>query len=205
MNRLTVAGLTGGIASGKTIAAMMFAQRGGQVIDTDTLAHRALAPQTATYRAVVDAFGRGILDPDGAINRARLGDIVFGDERQRQRLNELVHPSVRAAWLADLDALRRAGKTGVVLVVIPLLYETGAQDLFDVVIAVACAVATQQARLRARGLTAQQAAARGAAQLPMTQKMERADYVIWNESPLPVLGEQVGRIWQRLQDAVPAG
>ena len=199
MNRLIVAGLTGGIASGKSTAALMFARRGARLIDTDTLAHQALAPRTATGRRVVEAFGRGIVDPDGTINRARLGEIVFADERQRLRLNELVHPAVRQAWLEEIEALRRLGETGVVLVIIPLLYETGAQDLFDRVIAVACGVATQQARLSSRGLTAQQASARVAAQLPMTQKMERADYVIWSEGALPVLEQQVERVWQRLQ------
>lgn len=199
MNRLIVAGLTGGIASGKTTAALMFARRGARLIDTDTLAHRALAPQTATGRRVVEAFGRGILDPDGTINRARLGEIVFADERQRQRLNELVHPAVRKAWLEEINALRRMGETGVVLVIIPLLYETGAQDLFDRIITMACGAATQQARLCLRGLTAAQTAARVAAQWPVTQKMERADYVIWGEGALPVLEQQVERVWRRLQ------
>ena len=199
MDKLIQAGLTGGIASGKTTAATMLAALGAHVIDTDELARRALEPGTPAAEEVTRVFGREILKADGAIDRERLGDIVFADARQRQRLNDIVHPEVRAAWQGQLIELRRAGWHGVVAVVIPLLYEVAAQDWFDAVIAVGCAEVTQRQRLRERGLTDAQADARIRAQLPMTAKMERADFVAWNEGSLAVLEQQVTRIWKRLE------
>lgn len=204
MNNLVQMGLTGGIASGKTTAAMTLAALGAHVIDTDALAHRAVDPGTPGFEAVVRAFGREILTAGGEIDRERLGDIVFADARQRQRLNDIIHPEVRAAWQGELIELKRAGWRGVVTVVIPLLYEVAAQDWFDVVVAVGCAELTQRQRLRERGLDEAQAGARIRAQLPMTVKMERADFAVWNESSLAVLEQQVTRVWKRLESWAPA-
>ncbi|MFA6560453.1 MAG: dephospho-CoA kinase [Verrucomicrobiia bacterium] len=205
MNRLIQAGLTGGIASGKSTAAATLAALGAHVIDTDELARRALDPGMPAFDAVVRAFGREILKADGAINRERLGDVVFADARQRQRLNDVVHPEVRAAWQGELIELKRAGWRGVVAVVIPLLYEVGVQDWFDAVIAVGCAEATQRRRLCERGFAEAQAEARIRAQSPMAAKMERADFVAWNECSLAVLEQQMTRIWRRLESLAPAG
>jgi dephospho-CoA kinase len=157
------------------------------------------------FEAAVRAFGRGILKPDGAIDRERLGDIVFADARQRQRLNDIVHPEVRAAWQGGLVELKRAGWRGLVVVAIPLLYEVGVQDWFDAVVVIGCGEATQRQRLRARGFTEAQAEARIGAQWPMTAKMERADFVVWNECPLAVLEQQVTRVRKRLDALAPAG
>ena len=165
MDNLIQAGLTGGIASGKTTAAAVLATLGARVVDTDELARQALRPDAPAFEAVVRVFGRQILNADGTVDRARLGDIVFADARQRQRLNDIVHPVVRAAWQGELAELKRAGWRGVVVVVIPLLYEVAAQDRFETVIVVACAEATQRSRLRERGLTAAQADARIRAQM----------------------------------------
>ena len=205
MDKLIQAGLTGGIASGKTTAAATLAALGAHVIDTDELARRALDPGMPAFEVAVRAFGRQILKPDGAIDRERLGDIVFADAQQRQRLNAIVHPEVRAAWQGELIELKRAGWHGIVVVVIPLLYEVGVQDWFDAVIVVGCDEATQQQRLRARGLTEAQAVARIRAQLLMASKMERADFVVWNECPLAALEEQMTRVWRRLETLAPAG
>ena len=205
MDNLIQAGLTGGIASGKTTAAAVLATLGARVVDTDELARQALHPAAPAFEAVVRAFGRQILNADGTVDRARLGDIVFADARQRQRLNDIVHPVVRAAWQGELAELKRAGWRGVVVVVVPLLYEVAVQDRFATVIVVACAEATQRSRLRERGLTAAQADARIRAQMPMTAKMNRADFVVWNESPLAVLEQQIGRIWKQLEFLTPAG
>ena len=205
MDKLIQIGLTGGIASGKTTAAAALAGLGAHIIDTDELARRAIEPGAPAFNAVVACFGREILKADGGIDRERLGDIVFDDARQRQRLNEIVHPEVRAAWQGQLVELGRAGWRGVVAVEIPLLYEVAAQDWFDAVIAVGCARAKQQQRLRERGFTEAQAGARIRAQMPLAAKMERADFVVWNESSLAVLEEQVARIWRRLKNLAPTG
>jgi dephospho-CoA kinase len=204
MDTLIQAGLTGGIAAGKTTAAAMLAALGAHVIDTDELARRALEPGMPAFETAVRAFGREILKADGAIDRERLGDIVFADAQRRQQLNEIVHPEVRAAWQGELVELKRAGWHGVVVVVIPLLYEVGAQDWFNAVVVVGCAETTQRRRLGERGLSEAQAEARIRAQWPMTAKMERADFVIWNEGSLAVLEQQVTRIWKRLESQAPA-
>jgi dephospho-CoA kinase len=204
MDKLIQAGLTGGIASGKTTAAAALEARGARVVDTDELARRALDPGQPAFEAVVQAFGRRILNAEGAVDRARLGDIVFADAGQRQRLNGIVHPVVRAAWQAQLTELKRAGWHGVVVVVIPLLYEVAVQDQFEAVIVVASTEATQQARLRQRGLTAGQAEARIRAQMPMAAKMNQADFVVWNESSPAVLEQQMAGIWKRLETLASA-
>ena len=198
MEQLIQVGLTGGIATGKTTAANMLGRRGGVIIDTDALAHRAIEAGGPAYDAVVEAFGRGIMDPGGAINRARLGEIVFADEQRRQQLNAIVHPAVRAAWTAEVESLRQSGRCGVVLVVVPLLYEVGLEKQFAAVIAVACSEAAQRDRLRGRGLTDAQAGARIRAQWPVVAKMEEADFVIWNESAMSVLEQQAVRVWDRI-------
>lgn len=204
MNSLIQIGLTGGIASGKTTAAVTLATLGAHVIDTDALARRALDPGMPGFEAAVRVFGREILNTDGAIDRERLGDIVFADAQKRQRLNDIVHPEVRTAWQGELIELKRAGWRGVVTVVIPLLYEVAVQDWFDAVIAVGCAEITQRQRLRERGFFGAQAEARIRAQWPMTAKMEHADFVVWNECSLAVLEQQMTRIWKRLESLAPA-
>jgi len=148
---------------------------------------------------VIAAFGRGIVDAGGAVNRARLGEIVFTDDTARQRLNAIVHPVVRAAWSAEVDALRQRGWRGVVMVVVPLLFEAGLERHVDAVVAVGCGETTQRQRLRQRGLTDTQSSQRIRAQWPVAMKMDKADFVIWNESPVPVLDRQVGRVWDRLR------
>lgn len=204
MDRLIQAGLTGGIASGKTTAAAVLARFGARIVDTDELARRALDPATPAFDGVVRAFGRQILKADGTVDRVRLGDIVFADARQRQCLNAIVHPVVRAAWQGELADLKRAGWHGVVVVVIPLLYEVAAQDQFETVMVVACTDGTQRARLRERGWNAAQADARIRAQMPMAAKMNHADFVVWNESSPAVLEQQIARIWKQLEIPAPA-
>jgi dephospho-CoA kinase len=169
-------------------------------IDTDALAHRFLEPDTETYRAVVEEFGEEILSPNRTVDRDRLGDIVFGDSARRGRLNEIIHPAVRRAWQGEVERLETSGGTAAVVVVIPLLYEVGAADSFDAVVVVGCSEATQLARLGARGLGERPARARMAAQWPIREKMDRADYVIWNDGTRRVLEQQADAVWSRLQE-----
>ncbi|GEM_PF-161584 len=191
-------GLTGGIASGKTTVLDMLRARGAFAIDTDEIAHAILAKGSDVWKSIVEKFGRDILNPDETINRSRLGDIVFADAARRQALNDLTHPAIRRAWLGQIDSLRERNFTGVVAVAVPLLFETNAQSEFDVTVVVACSEATQVARLKARGLTEEQARQRIAAQMPMQEKMARADLVIWNDAPLAVLSQQVRAVWEKI-------
>ena len=193
--RLTKVGLTGGIAAGKSSVAELWRAHGATVIDADALAHAALAPGTATHRQVVAEFGTGIVNADGTINRRTLGEIVFNDAARRAALNAIVHPVVRRQWTHAV-----AQTTGVSVVVIPLLFEVSAEKEFDVVVVVGCSEATQLARLGTKGLTAPQARLRIRSQWPVQQKMDRGDWVIWNDGSRAVLGRQAEMIWNKLKE-----
>ncbi|MCG3150232.1 MAG: Dephospho-CoA kinase [Verrucomicrobiae bacterium] len=191
----TKVGLTGGIAAGKSSVAELWRTRGATIIDSDSLAHATLAPGTPTYRQVVAEFGPDIVNPDGTINRRTLGEIVFNDAARRQKLNNIIHPVVRQQWTQAL-----AETSGVRVVVIPLLFEIGAEAEFDTVVVVGCSAPTQLARLTAKGLTEAQAGARIRSQWPMQQKMDRGNFVIWNDGSRAVLDRQAELIWNKLKE-----
>ena len=193
-------GLTGGIAAGKSTVAELWRAQGAAIIDTDALAHAALAPGTPTHAAIIKAFGAGIRAADGTIHRPALADIVFGNEAQRQVLNGIIHPVVRRGWQETLAQWEREQQTPVAVVMVPLLYEVGVEREFDVVVVVACSATTQLARLTGKGLTEAQARARIAAQWPVTKKMDRADYVIWNDGSQRVLAEQSAQVWKQIKE-----
>ena len=200
MARFVRVGLTGGIATGKSTVASRWASHGAAVIDADELAHQALAPETPTGREVVRQFGPHVLDADGSVNRMRLGEIVFGNEKKRLALNRIIHPAVRQMWTTALQKLESEGRSEPVVVVIPLLYEVGAEKEFDIVVVTACTEATQRARLAAKGLSEAAASARIRAQWPTQLKMDRANFVIWNDGALDVLHHQADIIWETIQE-----
>ena len=203
MTHLFKVGLTGGIASGKSTVARRWSESGAPdaaVIDTDQLAHRTLEPRSPVWRKVVDYFGRDIVNPDGTIDRRRLGELVFSDPEKRQALNQMVHPAVRQMWHDSTRLWEHEGRFRSAIVVIPLLYETGAETEFDRVVVVACHEQTQRQRLAAMGLTDDQARARLRAQWPTQQKIDRADYVIWNDGTLQTLSNQADLIWSALKE-----
>jgi len=194
--RCTTVGLTGGIATGKSSVAELWRVRGAAVIDSDALAHRTLEPGTPTYAEIVRQFGKEILNADGTINRHTLGGIVFADAERRQALNRIVHPAVLEMWRQELPALQAPVK----VVAIPLLFEVGAEKEFGRVVAVGCSEQTQLARLRAKGLDERQARARIGSQMPVQQKMDRADFAIWNDGSRAVLARQAEIIWDKLKE-----
>ncbi len=198
--RLTRVGLTGGIAAGKSAVAELWRAKGAVVIDSDALAHEALAPGTPTNASVAREFGSGVVNADGSINRAALGEIVFRNEARRLVLNGLVHPAVRQKRREAFAALERAGDDTVAVAMIPLLYEVGEEKEFDSIVVVACSETTQQARLAAKGLNESQARARLASQWPLAKKMDRADYVIWNDGSRRTLAEQADTIWKNIKE-----
>ncbi len=187
--------LTGGIACGKSTVAEMLAARGWRVIDTDEIAHELMLPGTPVWKKVVDAFGPSILNKDESIHRRALGDLVFADPQKRQLLNALTHPAIRAQWQAMLESSSQQGDDSLlslpIVVAIPLLYETGAETAFARVLCVGAPRAMQAARLRARGLNAAQIEGRLSSQLPVEEKMRRADVAIWNAGSLAALKRQV--------------
>jgi len=191
--------LTGGIATGKSHCLRKFAELGAPTIDADTLAKQAVEPGTPGFRAVVQRFGSGVVALDGRLNRVALGNVVFGDEDARHALEAIIHPSVRTAidrWFESLD--RQPGiRAGIAD--IPLLFETGRDKDFDVVVAAARAPATQKARLMARdGFSEEQADQRIRAQMPIDDKARRARYVISTEGTIAETDRQVAEVWAEI-------
>jgi len=197
-------GLTGGIAAGKSTVTTHWRKAGAATIDADDLAHEALSPETPTYVAVVKTFGKKILNTDRTINRRALGRIVFTDERKRAALNAIIHPSVHQTMMKTLAQWERDGQVAVGVVAIPLLYEVGEENQFDCVVAVACSEQTQIARLTSNGLSKAQARARIRAQWPLPTKMDRADFVIWNDGSLRTLSEQAEIILATIKETYHA-
>lgn len=193
MTTLRVA-LTGGIATGKSHCLRSLAARGAPVIDADRLAHEAIAAGTPGHAEAVARFGDAILASDGEINRAILGRIVFGSTRDRRDLEAIIHPRVYRAIEQWFAALGDRG-TPYGIADIPLLYETGREIDFDVVIVAACPESMQLERLMARGgLSLDDARQRLASQTPIAEKADRADYVIDTSGSFEETEAQVERV-----------
>ena len=190
-------GLTGGIGMGKSTVSRRLAAAGERVIDTDLLARELAASGQPALAEIRREFGDEVVYPEGTLNRAALAAVVFSNPERRARLESILHPRIRAAWLAQAEEWRARGEKRAV-VVIPLLFETGAEKEFGLTICVACSGQTQSVRLRERGWDEREIKSRLAAQKPVTEKMERADRVIWNESSVEVCEAQASRIFARL-------
>ena len=190
-------GLTGGVGMGKSAAASFLARHKCEVVDTDELARAAVAPGQPALARVLEVFGGHLADSSGALRRDELAKIVFAHPDKRHQLEAILHPVIRATWLRQVEQWRAAGRP-VGAVVIPLLFETKAEDQFDKIICVACTLPTQMARLQNRGWDAEAIALRRAAQWPINQKMERSDFVVWTEPSLEVHAQQIETIWRRV-------
>jgi dephospho-CoA kinase len=189
--------LTGGIATGKSYCLARFAALRVPVIDADQLARDAVAPGTAGLRAVAARFGAGVLNADGSLDRAGLARIVFADPRARAALEAIVHPEVYRRiqeWFANLRVA-----APFALADIPLLFETGHNHDFDEVVVAACHPDEQVRRVIARDhLDDAQALARIAAQWPITDKVQRADRVIWTDRGFAETDRQVRVVYDVL-------
>jgi dephospho-CoA kinase len=185
--------ITGGVGMGKSTTGRLLAELGVPVVDTDELAREVVQPGQPALADIAKAFGPDVIGPDGELRRAALAAIVFADATARQRLEAITHPRIRERWQAHLADWRRTGQPAGG-VVIPLLYEIGAEHEFDVVLCVACTPATQRERLLARGWSSEQSAQRIAAQWPVECKLAQANYVVWTEGELAVHREQLRRI-----------
>jgi dephospho-CoA kinase len=191
-------GLTGGIGSGKSEVTRRLAALGAYVVDADVLARDVVEPGTPGLAAVAAEFGAEVLRPDGSLDRDRLGAIVFADPAARARLNAIVHPLVGAATAERFAA---APADAIVVHDVPLLVEVGLAAAYDVVLVVAATPETQGSRLvRARGMSADEARSRIAAQAPLADKLAVADFVITNDGSLDDLDRQVQAVWLALQD-----
>jgi dephospho-CoA kinase len=170
--------LTGGIATGKSHVLERLRQRGVACLDADELAHGVTAAGTEATAQIAARFGADVLDASGAVDRRKLGPIVFADAEARRDLERVVHPAVYRAIAAGLRAFELTGGVRLAVVDVPLLYETDHAADFEQVIVTVCPPATQVQRLIARGLSEPEAAERLAAQMPAADKAARADHVI---------------------------
>ena len=191
-----VIGLTGGIATGKTLVSETLLELGATLINADLVGHEAYQPQTETWRAVVDAFGTDILDPDGQIVRPKLGAIVFSDPAKLAQLNSIVHPRIYAMISDRIDVLKADG-VRVAVVEAALLIEAGWTPLVDEIWVIVSSQDLVRSRLTGRGLTSDQAEARIESQMPQDERATHADIVIVNDQREADLRQAVREQWDR--------
>ena len=187
-------GITGGIGTGKSAVAEMLAAHNVPVLDTDLIARQVVEPGQPALAEIRERLGPDMIDGQGRLRRGLMAQRVFGDPEARRMLESILHPRIREVWRAQAERWRAAGiRLGVV--VIPLLFETGAETELDRTLCVACSSATQGQRLLARGWSRKEIQQRVGAQWPMEKKLARADYLVWTEGSKNVTAEQVARIF----------
>ncbi len=218
-------GLTGAIASGKSVVGEMFVALGAHLIQADRIAHSLMQPGEPVYNEVVHHFGRDILNPDGSINRSRLAELAFGTNslssnpgtaspaskkpERVEELNRIVHPAVLRSQEEWMDEIGRHDPHAVAIVEAALILEAGAAKQFDCLIVVKCSEAQRIARFAARQKldlesARKEVARRMAAQLPEAEKIKAATYVIDNCGSLDQARAQVREVWQQLRDEATA-
>jgi dephospho-CoA kinase len=186
-------GVTGGIGMGKSTVAEILARRGLAVVDTDDLARQVVRPGEPALEQIRSEFGPTVIDVSNELNREALAGVIFRDEAARKKLEAILHPRIQQLWQGQLAVWKSEGRAQVA-VIIPLLFETGAESEFDTVLCIACSPVTQRQRLNSRGWTSEQIEQRISAQMPIAEKMSRAHRVVWNEGDLAVLARQCDRI-----------
>lgn len=189
-------GLTGGIASGKSLVAALFKRLGATVVDADIIAREVVEPHTAGWQKVVAKFGPTILAPDGTIDRAKLGSIVFSDQRSRDALNAILHPYILDKIQEHITEIAEKDPQAMIVVDVPLLIECGLQQGFDAVVVVWVPQELQLKRLMKRDkLSATEALKRISAQININEKQGHATYVIKNNKNRKDTEEQVKKIF----------
>ena len=190
---MLVVGLTGGIASGKSTVSRILRDLGAEIIDSDVIAHELTRPGSACYSRIVEAFGEGVLNADGSLNRRRLGRRVFDSPEELKRLNSILHPAVISIVQEMIhEAGGRASPPEVLVVDAPLLIEAGMVSMVDVVWVVKVGESTQMERLIARDrLSLDEALSRIRAQMPLQDKIRFADVVIDNSGTIEETERQV--------------
>lgn len=198
-------GLTGGIAAGKSVTTARLAELGAVVIDHDVLAREALAPGSLGLTEVAQRFGDALIRPDGTLDRSALGALVFQDDDALAALEAIVHPAVRRLAAEREATAVAANPQAVVVHDIPLLVETGQQDLFGLIIVVHAPEEVRLARLiTERAMTASEARARLAAQADDVERLAVADVVLDSTGPLPERLAKVDALWERLVEEAVA-
>jgi len=177
----------------------MFKELGAEVLDADRAVHRLMEPGGPVWKKVKSEFGPSVMEPDGRINRKRLGEIVFGSPARLKALNRIVHPAVRRQLLADLSQFKARRPRGVAVLDIPLLIESGRAYRTDAVVVVTASAAAAARRLKARsGWSSAQMKRRSGLQMPLREKVKHADFVVKNGGSLADTRRQVVRVWKKI-------
>ncbi len=199
-------GLTGTVAAGKSMVARNLAERGAAVIDSDELAREIVRPDSPAYARIREAFGEGVIAPDGTLDRSALREAAFADKRSRERLEEISHAGIRELRARRISEAAAAG-VRVIVEEIPLLFEVGLEDDYDMIVVVDAPREVREARvLGFRGWTAEEFAAIDAAQLAASEKRRRADRVLDNRGDPGELDIATRGLWREiLRAAVGSG
>ncbi|MER2172356.1 dephospho-CoA kinase [Paenisporosarcina quisquiliarum] len=189
-----IIGLTGSIASGKSTVANMLKEMGFPIIDADLVARIVVEKGTATLEMIKETFGSGVIQEDGSLNREELGEIIFTTPSKRKLLNDIIHPAIRAEMLAQKGHLVQQGHP-VIIMDIPLLFESRLQSFVDKILVVTVTEQTQLERLMSRnGFTQEEAKLRIQSQLPLSVKEKGADAVIYNNGTIEETKQQLIKI-----------
>lgn len=192
-------GLTGSIAVGKSFVSSVFAELGCHVLDADGTAREVVAAGTPGLTSVIEAFGEGILQPDGTLDRARLGAFIFEDDKKRQLLNSILHPFIIAAQDEQLRDWEAGDPSGIAIVDAALMIESGGYKRFDKLIVVHCSPEIQLARLMARShVSREEAERRTRAQMPQEEKQRYADFLIDTSNGFEDTRRQTVQVYEKL-------
>ena len=195
---MKIIGLTGGIGTGKSTVARFLAELSAVILDTDKAGHEALKSGTETWQQVVTAFGKQIITVSGEIDRQKLGEIVFADPAALARLNQIVHPVIHKAVMAQLEKYRRQG-TGVLVLEAPLLVEAGWDSVVNEVWVTTATEATVLQRLNDRtGLSEQEAQSRIRSQISTEERLKHANVIIDTDCTLAELKTKIKELWQKV-------
>ena len=196
---MKLVGLTGGIASGKSTVAAMLRELGAKIINADDLARSIVQPGKEAWKEIVAAFGTDILRPDRTIDREKLRSAIFEDPQKRKKLDSITHPRIRALAQARAQELAAKG-AAIVVYEAPLLFENEVHLWLRPVILVACEDALQRRRLKARDrLSEAEIGQHIKAQMPLSEKMPLADFVIENNGDLDDLKKQLKDVWEKMR------
>lgn len=198
MGRKRVIGLTGGIATGKSTVSRLFRELGVPVVDADHLARQVVAKGSEALQELIALLGEEIIQPDGSLDRSRLGEIIFADPEIRQKVDDIMHPRVFVQMQEATQKALASARTPIIILDVPLLFESGyTLRLADETVVVYASPRVQRARLMARNhVDAAEADRRIASQMPLEEKIRRADYVIDNSGSLRETEKQVQRLWE---------
>lgn len=193
-----IIGLTGGIATGKSTVSALLIRKGALLVDADVIAREVMLPGHPVLAAVAEHFGQAVLLADGTLDRKKLGDIVFREPAQRQALNEITHPAIRLEIRRQMESLEREHPERLVVVDIPLLFESGLESMFERVMLVYAPASIQKERLMNRNqLTAEEAEARINSQMDIEEKKRKADVIIDNSGSAEETQRQIDEFWLR--------